>query len=188
MKKFQILNEKKVEIASLIFVDGITNGLCKLYDKGIIFFEGYFENGKREGRGKEIDLNGEVVFDGFFEHGKKLGISRIKEIKGYWKEMNERNEIISICKKNDKFENDGICYFYSNGEIDRISEWKNGEEISDSGYCRIYDEPHHVFFEGYFENGKREGRGKEYNENEVVYDGLYTNGKRMNIVEMKEMK
>ena len=118
-----------------------------------------------------------------------MNIVELKEMKGYWKEMNDANEVISICKKNDKFENDGICYFYSNGIIDRISEWKNGKEISDSGYCRIYDEPNHVFFEGHFENGKREGKGKEYDEKgKVVFEGLYRNGKRTNMVVVKEMK
>ena len=45
-------------------------------------------------------------------------------------ERNDGNEVISICEKNDKFENDGICYFYVNGKIDKVSEWKNGEELN----------------------------------------------------------
>ena len=59
-----------------------------------------------------------------------MNIVPMKEMKGYWKEMNEMDEVISICKKDKEGRNDGICYFYSNGEIDRISEWKNGEEVS----------------------------------------------------------
>ena len=186
----RILNEKNVKVASLVFVDGIANGPCKLYDnKGTIFFEGYLVNGYREGKGKEYDEKGNVVYEGFYEQGRKMNIVELKEMKGYWKEMNDANEVISICQKDDECRNDGICYFYSNGIIDRISEWKNGEEISDSGYCRIFDEPNKVFFEGYFENGKREGKGKEYNLNgKVVFDGLYRNGKRTNMVVVKEMK
>ena len=185
-----ILNEKNVEIASLVFVDGIANGPCKLYDEeGSIVFEGYLVNGYREGKGKEYDENGNVIFEGFYEEGKRMNIVELKEMKGYWKEMNEKNEVISICQKDEEGNNDGICYFYSNGIIDRISEWKNGKEISDSGHCKIYDEPHHVFFEGHFENGKREGKGKEYDLNgKVVFEGLYKNGKRTNMVVMKEMK
>ena len=186
----RILNKKKIKVASLVFVDGIANGPCKLYDEeGSIVFEGYLKNGYREGKGKEYDENGNVIFEGFYEQGKRMNIVEMKEMKGYWKEMNERNEMISICKKDEEGNNDGICYFYVNGDIDRISEWKNGEEISDSGYCKIFDEPNKVFFEGYFENGKREGKGKEYDLNDrVVYDGLYRNGKRINIVVVKEMK
>ena len=186
----RILNEKNVKVATLTFVDGVASGPCTLLDnKGMIFFEGYLKNGYREGKGKEYDENGNVIFEGFYEQGKRMNIVELKEMKGYWKEMNEKNEVISICKKNEKGRNEGICYFYSNGDIDRISEWKNGEEISDSGDCKIYDEPNHVFFEGHFSKGKREGKGKEYDLNgKVVYDGLYRNGRRMNIVVVKEMK
>ena len=186
----RILNEKKVKIASLVFVEGVANGPCKLYDEeGNIVFEGYLKNGYREGKGREYDENGNVIFEGFYEQGKRMNIVELKEMKGYWKEMNEKNEIISICQKDEEGNNDGICYFYVNGDIDRISEWKNGKEISDSGYCKIYDEPNRVFFEGYFENGKREGKGKEFDLNgKVVFDGLYRNGKRTNMVVVKEMR
>ena len=127
-----IFNPDHIQIASLIFVDGIANGLCELYDeKGNIVFEGYLENGYREGKGKEYDENGKIVFDGFFKQGKRMNmVVEMKEMKGYWKEMNEENEVISICKKDEEGRNDGICYFYLNGNIDRISEWKNGEELN----------------------------------------------------------
>ena len=96
----RILNEKNVEVASLVFVDGSANGPCKLYDEeGSIVFEGYLKNGYREGKGREYDENGNVIFEGFYEQGKRMNIVEMKEMKGYWKEMNERNEIISICQK-----------------------------------------------------------------------------------------
>ena len=118
-----ILNEKNVEIASLVFVDGSANGPCKLYDEeGNIVFEGYLKNGYREGKGKEYDESGNVIFEGFYKQGKRMNIVELKEMKGYWKEMNEKNEVISICQKDEEGNNDGICYFYSNGKIDRISE------------------------------------------------------------------
>ena len=47
----RILNEKKVKIASLTFIDGIANGGCTVYDSiGRLYFEGYFVNGYREGK------------------------------------------------------------------------------------------------------------------------------------------
>ena len=51
-----------------------------------------------------------------------MNIVELKEMKGYWKEMNEDNEVISICKKDKEGRNDGICYFYLNDEIDKVSE------------------------------------------------------------------
>ena len=126
-----ILNEKNIEVASLTFVDGVANGPCKLYDEeGNIVFEGYFVNGYREGKGKEYDENGNVIYEGFFKQGKRMNIVELKEMKGYWKEMNDANEVISICQKNEKNENDGICFFYVNGKIDKVSEWKNGKELN----------------------------------------------------------
>ena len=38
------------------------------------------------------------MFDGFFKEGKRMNIVELKEMKGYWKEMNEENKVISICK------------------------------------------------------------------------------------------
>ena len=61
------MNEKKVKITSLVFVDGIANGTCTLYDSlGRLYFERYFVNGYREGR-EEYDENGNVIFDGYLE-------------------------------------------------------------------------------------------------------------------------
>ena len=60
----------------------------------------------------------------------------------------------------------------------RISNfvWENNEDhfldildgITNDSY-KMYDEPHHVFFEGHFKNGKIEGKGKEYNEVYIHY-------------------
>ena len=81
-----IFNPDHIQIASLVFVDGITNGFCELYDdNGNIVFEGYLKNGYREGKGKEYDENGNVIFEGFYEEGRRMNIVELKEMKGYWK-------------------------------------------------------------------------------------------------------
>ena len=106
----RILNERNIEVASLTFVDGIANGPCTLYDSiGKVFFKGSFQNGYREGKGKEFDENGNVIFEGFFKEGRRQGNATVmKEMKGYWKEMNDANEVISICHKNKNNQNDGF--------------------------------------------------------------------------------
>ena len=35
-----------------------------------------------------------------------------------------------------------------------------------------------LIFKGYYLNGKRNGRGKEYKNNELIFEGEYKNGKR----------
>ena len=186
----RILNERNIKVASLVFVDGIANGPCTLYDSiGKVFFEGFFANGYREGKGKEYDENGNMIYEGFFDKGKRMNIVIVKEMKGYWKEMNDKNEVISVCKKDDECRNDGICYFYSNGNIDRISEWKNGEELNVlkrfegkkmiefvNGVKRYEGEFRDSMKDGYL----REGEGEEYDTDgkSVIYHGHYWNGRK----------
>ena len=199
-----IFNPDHIQIASLVFVDGIANGFCELYDEnGNIVFEGYLKNGYREGKGKEYDESGNVIYEGFYKEGKRMNIVELKEMKGYWKEMNEKNE------------NDGICYFYSNGKIDKVSEWKNGEEVNvlkrfegkkmiefvngvkryegeyrDSikhnypreGNGKEYDvNGKNVIYQGQCWNGKRQGNGIVYENGKKVYDGMLMKGHRFDI-------
>ena len=187
----RILNERNIEVASLVFVDGIANGPCTLYDSiGKVFFKGSFQNGYREGKGKEFDENGNVIYEGFFKEGRRQGNATVmKEMKGYWKEMNDANEVISICHKNKNNQNDGICYFYSNGKINRISKWKNGKEMSilkqfEGDKMTELVKGVKRYEGGYRDSIKhrypREGEGEEYGSDgkSVVYHGHYWNGKR----------
>ena len=176
----RILNPDHIEIGTLIFVDGIANGLCKLYDDdGRLFFEGCFVNGYREGKGKEFDEKGNVIYEGLFKEGKRMNIMLMKEMRGYWKEMNDANEVISICKMDDKFGNDGICYFYVNGKINRVSKCKNGEEIcvlkQFEGNKMIEFVDGLKQYEGEYKDSIendycREGKGKEYDMNNGKFD------------------
>ena len=147
------------------------------------------KNGYREGKGKEYDESENVIFEGFFKEGKRMNIVPMKEMKGYWKEMNERNEIISICKKNEEGRNEGICYFYLNGKIDKVSEWKNGDEVN---VLKRFEGKRMIEFvngvkryEGEYRdsikhNYPREGKGEEYDTDgeTVIYQGQFENGKR----------
>ena len=50
-----IYSKDNVLMAKLTFVDGVATGPCSIYNNGYLFFSGYFENGYREGRGKEYE-------------------------------------------------------------------------------------------------------------------------------------
>ena len=188
----RIYNEEGIEIAKLSFLNGIANGPCILNDTaGKMYFKGRLEDGYRQGRGKEFDELGNVMFDGFYKQGKRQNIVPSKEMKGYWKEYDNNNKLVSITQRDDFGRNEGICYFYDEeGEITRISEWKEDREISTSGYCEIFDEPRRIWYKGHFENGYRQWRGVEYDElGNVIFGGYYNQGKRLdNIVPSKEMK
>ena len=125
-----IYSKDNVLMAKLTFVDGIATGPCFIYNNGYLFFSGYFENGYREGRGKEYDRNGNLISDGYYSKGKKLNIEPSKEIgKGYWKEYDNNGKLIRICQKDDFGKYNGICYSFNSGKISRVSLWKEGKEI-----------------------------------------------------------
>ena len=175
-KSYLYTNEKLL-VAELYIEDGEAEGPCTLYDtSSSLYFEGFFKNGYRSGKGKEYDREGKVIFEGYFDLGKRLYINPLHEMSGYWKEYDEKGKLLNISKRNEKNgEIEGICYYYDeNGNISHIVEIKKGIEIEYNGYCKLYDEPHKVWFEGFVKNGRKlnlirsnemSGYWKEYDEN-----------------------
>ena len=80
-----IYSKKNILMASLTFVEGTACGPCTIYKNGLVYYRGYFKNGRREGRGKEYDRNGQLVSDGFYSKGKKLNIEPLSEMDHYQK-------------------------------------------------------------------------------------------------------
>ena len=175
--KSRLVSDKNVLVGILTFVEGQINGFCTIYDEwGILFYEGNFVNGYRQGKGKEYDKNGKLEYEGFYEKGKKL--RRMEEMDNYWKEYDENEKLRGVYKKDREGNNDGICYFYKDNRLIKISKWENGKEIDYSGYFKLYDEPHKTWIEGYSLEGvvlnmtrlsEMEGYWKEYdNENNLI--------------------
>ena len=54
-----------------------------------------------------------------------------------------------------------------------ISQLKEGK-----GFLKEYNKDGIIFFEGEYLNGKRNGKGKEYKDEDLIYEGHYLNGKR----------
>ena len=181
----KLLSDKDVLVAKLTFVDGIANGPCTLYDEnGALFFEGSFVNGYRQGKGKEYE-NDIVVHEGLYEKGKKL--VKMTEMDGYWKEYDNSKNLHSVCKKDEEGRNDGVCFFYENGEISRLSEWHEGKETPFNGHFRLYDETNRKWIEGEYKDGVRNGESREYDENgKMVFEGYYENGKKLNMARLDE--
>ena len=52
-----------------------------------------------------------MIFDGFYEKGVKLKIYPFRKMgEGYWKEMDDENELRSVYQIDDKGKRYGICY------------------------------------------------------------------------------
>ena len=180
-----------IRIATLVYVDGVACGYCKLYDElGILYFKGYMENGYRHGRGTEYDENGNLVFDGFYEKGEKRNIYPLDSSKRYWIEYDDNSKIINISQRDNYGQFNGKCYFYDkNGVITRISECEEGREtnvikqfignkmIEYNNGVRCYEGCYRDSFEhDYF----YEGEGKEYGADgqTLSFHGNYYKGKR----------
>ena len=183
-----LISDKSVLIATLTFVEGVANGPCTIFDEnGNLFFEGSFVNGYRQGKGKEYDESGNVVFDGLFEKGVKL--LKMTEMDGYWKEYDNDTNIKSVSKKDDRGNNDGICFYYENGIICRLSEWHEGKETPFSGFFKLYDEANRKWIEGEYKDGIRNGVVKELDENgRLISEDFYLNGVKLNMVRLNEME
>ena len=186
----RILSSQYVLMATLTFVDGIASGPCTIYDNGHLFLQGTFVNGYLEGKAKEYDAKGQLVSEWFYEKGKKLNIIQVKEMgKGYWKECDENGNIIRISQKDDSGNNNGLCYSYSNGEVSRVSLWKESKEVEllkqFSGNTMIEYKNGHKVYEGEYldsikEGYPRDGKGIEFDEDgkTKIFQGNYKNGKR----------
>ena len=178
------------------------NGKGKEYNKnGELIFEGEYLNGKRNGKGKEYHENGELIFEGEYLNGKRWnGKGKDKEIeikngngKGrayYFDKLLFEGEYLNRerLKSNEYFGNgklkfEGLNYngVRWNGEVkdkegNIVFEIKNGNGIRKAYYFDILEE-----YEGEYLNGKRNGKGKEYNKNgELIFEGEFLNGKKWN--------
>ena len=177
-------------IAEFEYRSNEIKGQCKLYyDSGELYFEGNLEDGYRQGFGKEYDKNGNVIFEGRYEKGSRGNhYERMDGMKGYWKELDGNGNVISICQKNENGMNEGLCYYFESGLLDRVSIWENNEEISilyrfENGKMIEYKDGVKCFegcYCGSIEKGFSRQYGVEYDEEgkNVIYDGDFLNGKR----------
>ena len=166
------------------------SGHLKIYDEPRkVWLEGDVENGFFNGKVNALNSLGVFQFQEFYEQGKKKEVTMVKQGNGYWKELDVNGNTVSLTRKNMKGENEGICYFYSDGKISRISEWKNGREITlykrmTGNTMTMYRNGKKVYEGGFldsFEKGfPQNGEGEEYDKDgeTLVFRGHYENGLR----------
>ena len=169
--------------------NGNYNGICYYFENGVLQKICRWEGGK------EIPFNGyynvyNVAQNKWIEGNYGIGNQSKKilseKMEGYWKEYDENGKLKCICKKDNQGRYEDICYFYENDIIIKISEWHEGKEVSLNGVCKIYDEPHNVWYEGEFRNGLLDGECTEYDENDVlIFEGYYKNGNKLIPMENK---
>lgn len=88
-------------------------------------------NGYRQGMGVEQDGKGRIFYDGLYCDGSRVSnISRRTDDNKLWEERDSAGHILSICQKEENGLNHGKCVFFVNGELNVISSWVHGKEIT----------------------------------------------------------
>ena len=141
-----------------------SNGKGKEYDSyfNYLIYEGGYINGERNGEGIEYhNMNGEIIFKGEYKNGKRNG-------------------------KGIEYDRDGKIIFI--GEYLNGKKWKGyGNKNNNNKYYEIIDGKGYInesdnsgvdFYEGEYENGERNGKGREYYDSHLIFIGEYKNGKR----------
>ena len=133
------------------------NGKGKEYDsQDRLKYEGEYLDNLKNGKGKEYS-DGELIFEGEFKDGEMWN--------GYGKKEFFEGEF-----KKGKMWNGKFCGQY---QENNASYLKNGE-----GYIKFFDNYGELLFEGEYKNGERNGKGKEYFNNELEFEGEYKDGYR----------
>ena len=126
-----------------------------------------------------------MIFDGFFDKGSKLKMDPFTDMDyGYWKEMDENNQLRSVCKVDDQGKRYGTRYFHDCGKISRISDFVDGNEVKVlkefNGDTMVEYENGVKVYEGGFldsveDNYPRYEAGTQYSSDRksVLYKGMY---------------
>ena len=130
-------------------------GLC------ILIYEGEYLNGEKHGKCVEFNKDYEIMFYGEYKNGKKYGKGK-EFING--KGIKFDGEYFEGKRWNGKgYDGDGNV----------IYELKDGK-----GYVIDYFYGTWMKLEGEYLYGERNGKGKEYRANNLIFEGEYKNGKR----------
>ena len=170
LKDYKKLNGKYIK-------DG-KNGIVREYNfyTHKLIFKGWYLNGKRNGKGKEYYKDGQLIFEGWYLNGKRNG--KGKEYTNYGKLMFEGEYLNG--EKNGKGKE-----FYYNNHLKFEGEYLNGKiwngkgydiignikfEIKDGkGNVKEYSFLDYFEFEGEYINGEKNGKGKEYFHDKIIF-------------------
>ena len=181
----------------------LKHGHCYEFVMGFIKNECVYEKGMKKrvirefvagGLMRLFDDNGKKVYEGVWFGDMMNGYvihPRMEEMKGYYKELNEKQELLSVSEYDEYgLLKNGKCFEYEGGRLVRECEYKNGVMMRVlrewKGKCMIeYDENAMRVYEGGFGGDMmkgfiREGKGSEYGSDgeSALYVGRWKNGLR----------
>ena len=180
--KYEVYNSNSTLYAILMYHNDRLNGICEFYDNSNLKEKISYINDIEEGWGCDFE-NGKENKWYLYRHGEKY--SELIELENGMREerLVKNGEIISICSYNENHEKNGIGYLFNNNHISSVVEFEDnkmkrtikqfeGKEMS------IFDDNGSIVYQGEYLDSMdndypREGKGKEYKDGEIVYDGHY---------------
>ena len=129
------------------------------YYNGKLLFEGEYLNGKRNGKRKKYNDNGKLIFEGEYLNGQR-------NAKG--KDYNEYGKLL--------FEGEYEKGKKISGKIYDLIEniYIDLEKLK--GLIEEYYPDTKILYECEYLNGERNGKGKEYNNGKLLFEGEYLYG------------
>mgnify|MGYP002626993872 CR=1 FL=1 len=161
-------------------------GLIKEYDnyRDTLLFEGEYINGERNGKGKDYDIyNAKLKFEGEYLMGKRKGKGIEYDSEG--KIKYEGEYLYDHLIKGKEFINEKLEY---EGDFLFDKKW-NGKGYDENGNIKYqltngtgtieeYNNNNELIYKGEYSNGKRNGKGKEYEDGELIFEGIFLNNER----------
>ena len=161
-------------------------GLIKEYDnyRDTLLFEGEYINGERNGKGKDYDIyNAKLKFEGEYLMGKRKGKGIEYDSEG--KIKYEGEYLYDHLIKGKEFINGKLEY---EGDFLFDKKW-NGKGYDENGNIKYqlingtetieeYNNNNELIYIGEYSNGKRNGKGKEYEDGELIFEGIFLNNER----------
>ena len=176
----------------MMFVNDECEGeVTKMNEYGRTVLKGRTEKGRNVGMWIEYDDYGNEKWRGLYRNGVlQLSLKDQEGKKGFYSEISEKGETLSVSEYDDNWRKNGKCYEYEDGKVKRECEYKNGRMIVvlrewkgemmteyDVNGMRVYEGE----IEGDMINGfVREGKGTEYgiDGKSILYVGGWKNGYR----------
>ena len=161
------------------------NGIIKFYDlyNKKLLFEGEYKNSKKNGKGKEYYENGRIKFEGEYLDGKRINGKGYDTAGTYifYLENSRGREFYKNYKI--KYEGEYIGNKRWNGKLydyehKEVYEIVNGK-VSIKEYIKEYNYYGYKIYEGEYNNGTYNGKGKGYWQGNLDFEGEYLNGLRL---------
>lgn len=187
---YSVVNDKNQKVAKLIFSNNKLNGVCLFYDSnGMVKEKFTYVNDAIDGWGYIYD-NGVKVNCYLYKMGVlEMALNQEPGMDGYFRQIDVPNNIVNgIYKFDDTCVKYGIGYEFKNNSIAAVKQYKNGKEVMklkemNNGIMVEYDSNGTKVYEGTFKDSlnegfPRNGHGKEFNRDELLYEGNWENGKK----------